>query len=164
MDTTFHHLIAKHGVLVSFSIAKKLSDANIKKLRARIKRKSKNINHFNQLLKDEITKSTQESIKNDKIPGLILEATNDYSDNQPAKFCNGDEKKIMKLNNMSHTIADKFLDTNLTKDEICYVMLYILTTLGLNDTDFRDFHKKYGSIDDQDNSDEDEDDDDYTDQ
>jgi hypothetical protein len=158
MNNTFHHLIAKHGVLTAFSIAKKVSPEDIKKFRAKIKKKCKDPKEFNQLLKEEITRSTQESIAKNSIPGLIVPS--DIGRQPQSKFCNGDEKKIMKLNNMSNVIATKFVDADLSKDEICYIMLSILTALGLTDADFKEFHQKYGPPDDRDDRDESDDDDD----
>jgi hypothetical protein len=159
MSETFHHLIAKHGVLTVFSIAKKVSKTDLKKFRDKIRKKCKNPKEFNKLLKEELTKSTQESIINDKIPGLII--PDNETQSIQTKFCNGDEKKIMKLNNLSSTIANKFVDSNLGKDEICYIMLCILTSLGLTDMDFKNFHKKYGQADDINDELDDSDDEEY---
>jgi hypothetical protein len=138
---TVEHLISKHGVLVSFSIAKKVSKTDIKKLNDRLKKDCKDPKQFNKMLNDEISKFTQQSLKQEEIPGIIINSNNKDKTNT---FIT-DETKLLKLNHVSSTIAKKLIDANYTKDEICYVILSMLSSLGLSDEDFRNFHKKYGN-------------------
>ena len=50
MNTSFNHLIAKHGVLTVFSIAKKISKTDIKKISDKVKKQYKNPEEFNKML------------------------------------------------------------------------------------------------------------------
>ena len=50
------------------------------------------------------------------------------------------------------------MDNKLSKDEICYIILTLLSSLGLNDQDFKNFNDKYGTFDE--NIDDENDDDD----
>ena len=153
MSNEFNHLIAKHGILTSFSIARKVSKKDIKQISDKIKKQCKNKNEFNELLQKEVLKTTKYSMNQDLIPGLILPEKNQ----QNARKEFADEKKLMQLNYVSNTIAKKLMDNKLSKDEICYIILTLLTSLGLNDQDFKNFNTKYGNPDD--NIDEDDDDD-----
>lgn len=164
MNTQFNHLIAKHGVLASFSIARKVSKSDIKKFGDKIKKHCKNKGDFNDLLQKEILKTTKYSMNHDLIPGLILpksQQKTDTNETKNTKLTFKDDQELMKLNYVSSIIAKKFIDNKFSKDEICYLILSLLSALGLNDQDFKTFHKKYGNPDDtnDESSDEDEDED-----
>lgn len=138
MSNHFNHLLVQHGVLVSFNIAKKMTPAQIKRFKTKILKKAKKSSDFNELLKEEIIKSTQKSINENLIPGLIQPPTPVKSD-----FFK-DEKKILKFNFIASTFAEKLVKLGFDKTEICYIVLYILTLLGLTDDDFQNFHKNHG--------------------
>lgn len=156
MSNRFNHLIAKHGILTSFSIARKVSKKDIKQISDKIKKKCKNKEEFNELLQREVLKTTKYLMNQDLIPGLILPEKNSK---QMARKELADEKKLMKLNYVANTIAKKLMDNKLSKDEICYIILTLLSSLGLKDQDFKDFNDKYGTpdenIDDEDNDNDD---------
>ena len=155
MSTGFNHLIAKHGILTSFSIARKVSKKDIKRISDKIKKQCKNKNDFNELLQKEVLKTTKYSMNQDLIPGLILSENEKRNDKKEL----ADEKKLMQLNYVSNTIARKIMDNKMSKDEVCYIILNLLSALGLNDKDFKNFNKKYGNSD-ENMEDEDEDDED----
>ena len=155
MSTGFNHLIAKHGILTSFSIARKVSKKDIKRISDKIKKQCKNKNDFNELLQKEVLKTTKYSMNQDLIPGLILSENEKRNDKKEL----ADEKKLMQLNYVSNTIARKIMDNKMSKDEVCYIILNLLSALGLNDQDFKNFNKKYGNYD-ENMEDEDEDDED----
>ena len=138
MSTGFNHLIAKHGVLTSFSIARKVSKKDIENISSKIKKKCKTKEEFNELFQEEVLKTTKYSMNQDLIPGLILP-------DQAARNELADEKKLMQLNYVASIIAKKLMDNKFSKDEICYLILTLLSSLGLNDQDFKDFNKKYGT-------------------
>lgn len=156
MSNVFNHLIAKHGVLTSFSIARKVSKKDIKEISDKIKKKCKNKDDFNELLQKEVLKTTRYSMNQDLIPGLILP---DKSTTNTRKEL-ADEKKLMQLNYISNMIAKKLMDNKFSKDEICYIILTLLSSLGLNDQDFKNFNAKYGTGDDDDENENDNNDDD----
>jgi len=69
---TFNHLIAKHGVLISFSIAKKLNSDNIKAITDEINKLGGDKKTRSQLLEEEIKRNTIDSLKLTDVPGLIM--------------------------------------------------------------------------------------------
>jgi len=155
MSNGFNHLIAKHGVLTAFSIARKVSKKDIKQISDKIKKKCKTKEEFNELLQKEVLKTTKYAMTQDFIPGLILPEKNNK---QSVKKELADEKKLMKFNYIANIISKKLMDNKLSKDEICYIILTILSSLGLNDQDFKNFNDKYGTFDE--NIDDENDDDD----
>lgn len=158
MSTGFNHLIAKHGILTSFSIARKVSKKDIKQISDKIKKKCKTKEEFNELLQREVLKTTKYSMNQDLIPGLILP---EKSNKQAARKELADEKKLMRLNYVANIIAKKLMDNKLSKDEICYIILTMLSSLGLNDQDFKNFNNKYGTVDENIDDDDDDDDDSF---
>lgn len=154
MNNGFNHLIAKHGVLTSFSIARKVSKKDIKEISDKIKKRSKNKAEFNELLQKEVLKTTKYSMNQDLIPGLILPETPN------TRKVLADEKRLMQLNYISNIIVKKLMDNKFSKYEICYIILTLLSSLGLNDQDFKNFNAKYGTHDENDEDATDNDDDD----
>ncbi len=153
------HLISEKGILVNFSVAKKIPPEKIKLLESKIKKKINKNDDLEDLLKKEISKETQKTLDINDIPGLI----NIYQKkilHQSSKGIFENETKVMMLNLFGIGIAKKLINKKLKKDEICFIILTILGALGLTDKDFRMFHKNNNHTqDDQD----DQDDDDYDD-
>ena len=157
MNDGFNHLIAVHGVLITFSIARRVSKKDIKKISDKIKKQCKTTDEFNALLQQEVMAITKNSIDKDLIPGLVVPTENKK---QTGRNELADEKRLMQFTYMANTIAKKLLDNKLTKDEICYTILILLNSLGLSDKDFTEFNRKYGDIDENNEEENNEGDDD----
>lgn len=151
MNTTINHLIEKHGILSTFTIAKKITKDEIKKITSFVKKKCKNKKQYNEMLKAEILNNITESLKHNKIPGVILQTIQDNS------FFKNDQEKVTKLNLFANVISTKISTNKLSKDEICYLILYMFNLLGITQEDFINFHRKNGTLE---NSEEDPDNDD----
>ena len=155
------HLISEKGILVNFSVAKKISPEKIKSLESKIKKKMKKNDDLELLLKQEISKETQKTLDINEIPGLI-DVYQKKIMPQSSKGIFENETRVMMLNLIGIGIAKKLISKKLKKDEICFVILTILGALGLTDEDFRMFHKNNHNIgdnqsdDDYDEEDEDE--------
>lgn len=143
MNIGYNHLIAKHGVLSAFSIAKKVSPKDIKKITDKIKNKSKckSQEAFNKLLQEEIINSTKYTVNKESIPGIICD--NNKNTNNTTSQYTMDNKKTLGLGILANEIAKKLSQNKYSKDEICYLILNLLGILGLTDDDFREFHRKY---------------------
>lgn len=172
MENNLKHLLSKHGVLVSFTIAKKVDENTIKKLTEKIKSASKNKTDFNNKLKTEIENDTKNAILTGKIPGLIVESQDidsqedEYVPDPPLEEKPVNKKQNPKLRNdldiiqqflpnppmdkkklaILYTIASLFnkevLINDLSKDEICFIVHIILNFLEVSETDFKKFYQK----------------------
>ncbi len=69
MQTT-NHILAKEGILTTFSIAKKVTAKDVKKLRDKIKSAKMDADKLHELLRMSIIKDTQKDIETKKIPGI----------------------------------------------------------------------------------------------
>ena len=147
MQTT-NHILAKEGILTSFSIAKRVTSLDMKKLRDKgIDSKS---SKFRELLTKKIVKETQEAIENQSIPGLMVKQIQDE---------NQEKKKIMELTYFASIIAKKLTDNKVSKYHSCYIINAVVNMLGLTEEDFDEFHKKFSRFKEGKNPDDTENDD-----
>jgi len=136
------HLISEKGILVNFSVAKKISSEKINSLESKIKKKMKKGDNLENLLKQEISKETQKTLNINDIPGLVdVNKNNKKIVYYDSKGIFENESKVMMLNLFGIGITKKLINQKFKKDEICFVILTILGSLGLTDEDFRMFHK-----------------------
>jgi hypothetical protein len=140
---TFNHLIAQHGVLISFSIAKKLNRESIKAISDEINKLGGDKKTRNQLLEEEIKRNTMDSMKLTDVPGLIMSKTEivkeKFMDNSFMK----DEKIVISLMILSNLLSKKILDKKLPKEQMCFILISMINSLGLSDADFKNFHQKH---------------------
>jgi len=135
MQTT-HHILAKEGILTTFSIAKKITAKDVKKLRDKIKNAKIDAEQLNEMLKESIVKNTQKDIDAQKIPGLVLEGVE-----------NAEEKKrIMELTYFASMISKKLSEKNIDKYHSCYIINAIVNMLGLTEDNFDEFHKRFSEF------------------
>lgn len=163
MKDNLEHLLSKHGVLTSFSIAKKVNEDNIKELTDKIKGDAKNKFDFHQKLKNEISKQSIDDILNNKVPGLIKNTDNipeeeptvpdvipeKVEDKAPSKkkrsrkmeYKTG-KAKMAILYALISKVAGEVIHNNLTKDDICFMIYAVLNFLDVTEEDFASFHKR----------------------
>ena len=177
----FNHLIVQHGIMLSFSIARKISEPDFNKIQNKIRKKCTKGN-FEAVLQEEILKETYKMIDAGKVPGLILpdlEPTSEKIDSEnytyphppkkpikpedkiedsPINTLDGkiSEKQQLMLHCFGASIANRMLEKNFTRDEICLAIFTILSLLKITDEDFENFHKKYSEEDDNNDDTDDE--------
>jgi len=147
---TANHILAKEGVLTTFSIAKKVSAKDVKKLREKMKTAKIDAEKLQELLKNTIIKETQSTLNSQKIPGLILDGIED----------NEEKKRIMELTYFSSVIAKKLSEKKIDKYHSCYIINAIVNMLGLTEEDFDEFHRKFSKFRDGEDGEEEEENDD----
>lgn len=160
---TFNHLIARHGVLISFSIAKKLSQDHIKSITDEINKLGGDKKTRKQLLEEEIKRNAMESMKLTDVPGLILTHNEVLREKNLDNSFMKDEKKVINLIILANATSKKILEKKLPKEQMCFVLISLINSLGLNDSDFKNFHQKHNpnyEDEDEEEFDEDIDDDD----
>ena len=163
---TFNHLIAKHGVLISFSIAKKLNSDNIKAITDEINKLGGDKKTRSQLLEEEIKRNTMESMKLTDVPGLIMSKTEIVKEKFMENSFMKDDKTVISLMILANSLSKKILDKKLPKEQMCFILISLIGSLGLSDGDFKNFHQKHNPNfmhDDEDDLD-DFDDDEYDDE
>ena len=133
---TANHILAKEGILTTFSIAKKVTAKDVKKFREKLKSAKVDADKLQELLRKSVVKETQSAIETQKIPGLILDGMED----------NEEKKRIMELTYFASVIAKKLAEKKVGKYHSCYIINAIVNMLGLTEEDFDEFHKKFSKF------------------
>lgn len=167
---TFNHLIAQHGVLVSFSIAKKLNRESVKAIAKEINKLGGDKKTRTELLEEEIKRNTMESMKLSDVPGLIMSKTEIVKEKFMENSFMKDDKTVISLMILANALSKKILDKKIPKEQMCFVLISLINSLGLSEGDFKNFHQKHNpnfmhdddddldEYDDEDYDEEDEDD------
>jgi hypothetical protein len=134
--TTTNHVLAEEGILTTFSIAKKVTTKDVKKLRDKLKSAKIDSGKLQELLRNTVIKETQKAIETQKIPGLIIEGMEESEE----------KKRIMELTYFSSVIAKKLSEKKTNKYHSCYIINAIVNMLHLTEEDFDDFHKKFSKF------------------
>jgi hypothetical protein len=131
-----NHILCKEGILTTFSIAKKVTAKDVKKLRDKIKTEKVNSDQLQEMLRQSVVKETQLALETKKIPGLILDGEEDAAEKQ----------RIMELTYFASLIAKKLAERKVGKYHSCYIINAIVNMLGLTEEDFDEFHKKFSKF------------------
>jgi hypothetical protein len=130
--TNANHVLAKEGILTAFSIAKRVTVKDVKRLKDKFKN-TKN-QTLEELMRKAILDETQTAIESNQIPGLIL--SGDKSDNE-------EKRLITDLTYFASIIAKKMNEKNTDKYHACYIINAIVNMLGLSENDFDEFHRRF---------------------
>lgn len=131
-----NHVLAKEGILTNFSIAKKVSAKDIKKLRDKITSTKKDAETVQNLLKTALIKETRKNLSEHKIPGLIMDGIEDVEE----------KKRIAELTYFASMIAKKLAEKKIDKYHSCYIINAIVNMLDLTEENFEEFHKKFAKF------------------
>jgi hypothetical protein len=133
---TANHILAKEGILTTFSIAKKVTAVDVKKLRDKLKSSKLDADKLQELLRTTVLKDTQKAIESQKIPGLIIEGLEESEE----------KKRIMELTYFASVIAKKLSEKKVGKYHSCYIINAIVNMLTLTEDDFDEFHRKFSKF------------------
>ncbi len=145
--TGANHILAKEGILTAFSIAKRVTVKDVK----RLKEKFKNVktDKLQGALREAVLEETQAAIETNQIPGLIVTGDNSSHD---------EKKRIAELTYFASLIAKKLADKKIDKYHSCYIVNAIVNMLGLSEDDFDEFHRRFSKYRNGESEDAEEDD------
>lgn len=131
------HLISNLGILTNFQISKKISKKEVSKESRKLRKvfKEPDPKKFEKLLMDALVEKTKMSLETETPPGLI------FPKKHPKK--NELDKYYMELSAISEALTNKFIDENLSKHQICFILNAVITLIGLTEEDFLKFHKRF---------------------
>jgi hypothetical protein len=144
------HLLSSLGVLASFSIGKRISKDEISKVTNKIKKvyKEKNPEKFQKLLIDVLINKTRKRVGEEMPPGFIFPEKNPKKEHL--------DRFYMELSAISQALSNKFLEQKLTKHQVCFIVNALVNILGIGESDFESFHRKFSKYKENDFSDDDE--------
>ncbi len=142
------HLLSDLGVLKKFSIAKKISNAEIQKETKKIKKIHKNADadKLYKLLVDVLISKTKKMVEDKFPPGLIIPEENIKRDKL--------DKFYTELMVISQALCNKFKEEKLSTHQICFIFNAMINILGITEEDFLKFYEKFEKYKDGDYSDD----------
>ena len=131
------HLLSTLGILAQFNIAKRISKKEIDATTKKIKKifKEENPNKFQKLLVDALIAKTKKYVSKEMPPGLIFPKQNPKKDELDIYY--------MELSSISQALSNKFQEQKLTKDQLCFILNATINILGVTESDFEEFHKRF---------------------
>ncbi len=149
----YQHLLSKHGILVTFNIAKKIKPSEIKSIRKKLESKFPESNNLEKEINKEIKAKTKTFLQENDIPGLIQKGEETFDKIYINKKI---QTKILKLANK---VVDYCKQYNFTKEHVIFFMQAVLHLLKISNEDMQKFKEKYNINQDPDDYLDEEDDD-----
>ena len=154
----YQHLLSKHGILVTFNIAKKIKPSEIKSIRKKLESKFPESDNLEKEINKEIKSKTKTFLQENDIPGLIQKGGETFD----KIYIN---KKIQtKILSLANKVVDYCKQYNFTKEHVIFFMQAVLHLLKISNEDMQKFKEKYNInqdpndyLDEEDDDDEDED-------
>lgn len=132
-----NHILSKEGILTTFSIAKKVTMKDVKKLRDGLKGSKMDAKKLQEALRNAVIKGARETVDVQKIPGFLLDGI--FAENE-------EKKRIMELTYFASIIAKKLSEKRVGKYHSCFIINAIVNMLGLTEEDFDEFHKRFSKF------------------
>jgi len=134
MNNIYQHLLSKHGILVSFNIAKRVNKSQVDAIKRSLKKKYLSDNEFEEQLKEKIVEKTKYYLNENDIPGLEFDARDSI------KIDPKIQKKVVDLANK----VSLYCKTNgLSKEHVIILVQAIFHLLNISNHDVTDFKEKY---------------------
>jgi len=156
-----NHILTQEGILASFSVSRKLTETEVKKMMDTLE-KEHGREKAAEVLKEKIVGEMKEAMVKNKIPGLIIpkgedeEAEEQIRKNLPP----GMYEKLVLLNKMVMVVAVKMMEKKLDKFSMCYFINTLVNALSLSEKDFDAFHSQFSQYRNPDGEDDDDEEDD----
>lgn len=125
------------GILKTFSIARRISEEDIKKLTTQYTKLAKKNVPLTEYLKSEMAAKMQDDFVNNRVPGLM------FDDIEPT---HEEHSKLMDLTQFASLVAKKMVEKKLNKFYYCFIVHSLVNMIGLTDEDFNEFHRKFSKF------------------
>jgi hypothetical protein len=167
MDNGINHILNVEGILKNFSIAKKISSVELREIKSKASKECASKEDYMELLKREIIRYTDDYVKKNKIPGLIVKKKDGLKN-----FTIKDPVYIKLYKEASLLAKNLTKGRNLEKRELIFLIMSLVGALELTQDDFNKFNReinknpgveeteKWGGFGEFDVDDDDDDDDD----
>ena len=137
MDKGINHILNVEGILKNFSIAKKISSSELRSIKELASKNCASKEDYVELLKAEIIRYTDEYVKKNKIPGLIInkkDGLKNFTIKDPV---------YIKLYKEAALLAKNLTNNRkLEKRELIFLIMSLVGSLGLTQDDFNKFNKE----------------------
>lgn len=149
------HILTQMGVLTSFSVAKKVTESDVKTFFKKHKKTGKTDEQIGEMLREKIFEEIREALVYQKIPGLmspvLLGGSKTPKDDQIVN------KNLITINKLVMVIAHKLVEKKYDKMSLCYFINSLGNMLGLSQDDFDKFYQKMSGESEEESDDDDDD-------
>lgn len=142
MNDKFQHILSKHGILISFNLAKKVKQSDVKRIRSELKKTCKNKEEINEKLQQMIILQIKNTLNSSEIPGLI-QNKNQTKTSQKDPYHNIPYEQKQKIVNVATIANDLIKKGNLNLDCILIIIQILLMENKIGQKDIKDFNEKY---------------------
>ena len=151
--SNYQHLLSKHGILVSFNIARKIKQSQIRAIRKKLEKSNTDPKKLEKEIDKEIKSHTQKYLNQNDIPGMVTSDSNGEKITIEPKI----QRKILALANK---VVDFCKTNKFTKEHVIFLIQAVFHLLKITNEDVAKFKEKYNISQDPDDDylDEDEDD------
>ena len=137
MDKGINHILNVEGILKNFSIAKKISSSEMREIKSLASKECASKEDYVELLKREIIRYTDDYVKKNKIPGLIINKKNGLKN-----FTIKDPKYINLYKEAAVLAKNLTKGRNLDKNELIFLIMSLVGVLDLTQDDFNKFNRE----------------------
>jgi len=132
----YQHLLSKHGILVSFNIAKKIKQSQISAIRKRLEKKNIDSKKIEKEIDKEIKSRTQKYLNQTNIPGLVT------SDSHGGKIVI-DPKIQRKILILANKVVGVCKLNKFSKEHVIFFIQAVFHLLKITNDDVTRFKEKY---------------------
>jgi len=152
--SNYQHLLSKHGILVSFNIARKIKQSQIRAMRKKLEKSNIDPKKVENEIRKEIKSRTQKYLNQTDIPGMVT------SDSYGEKITI-DPKIQRKILSLANKVADFCKTNKFSKEHVIFFIQAVFHLLKITNDDMIKFKEKYNISQDPDDDylDEEEEDD-----
>jgi len=152
--SNYQHLLSEHGILVSFNIARKIKQSQIRAIRKKLEKSNTDPKKLEKEIDKEIKSHTQKYLNQNDIPGMVT------SDSYGEKITI-DPKIQRKILSLANKVADFCKTNKFSKEHVIFFIQAVFHLLKITNDDMIKFKEKYNISQDPDDDylDEEEDND-----
>ncbi len=134
--SNYQHLLSKHGILVSFNIARRIKPSQINAIRKRLEKNNADPKKIEKQISKEVKKRTEKYLDENDIPGMV---TQDYR-GEKIVINPKIQRKILSLANK---VVDFARTNNFSKEHIIFFIQAVFHLLKITNEDMEKFKQKY---------------------
>lgn len=133
------HILNKMGVLLSFSIALRVTDEYISDYFKKQKKTGRTKAETEKLFINKVEKDIMNAMENYTIPGLLKDG-GQFDSKNTSNLPEDVVSNLPKINRLIVNITHKIMGLNFDKMTLCYIVNSLVNLLNLTEEDFEKFH------------------------
>lgn len=134
--SNYQHLLSKHGILVSFNIARRIKPAQINAIRKKLEKNNVDPKKIEKQISKEVKSRTEKYLNENDIPGIV---TQDYNGGKIII----NPKIQRKILSLANKVVDFARTNNFSKEHVIFFIQAVFHLLKITNEDMEKFKQKY---------------------